>query len=140
MPAGPGPLGFVAFSGVKLVGYTIAALVLRKAYAKPSSNPILVGLARTAIGLIAGVSFGAVWLLAIRYRSISDMAAPLFFIVLAPIRMGEWSLLIHLFFDRGLTERGRDLKYAALGTGWSFVLDGIGVGAAFVIPGGFWIC
>jgi hypothetical protein len=30
MPAGPGPIGFVAFAGVKLVGYTIAALALER--------------------------------------------------------------------------------------------------------------
>jgi hypothetical protein len=140
MPAGPGPLGFAAFSAVKFVGYTMAAWALKKGYGKSSSNPLLVGLARTAIGLITGISFGAVWLLASRNQAISEMAVPLFFIVLVPIRMTEWMVLIHFFFDRGATDRSRALKYAALGTGWSFVLDAIGIAAAVVIPGGFWIC
>ena len=68
------------------------------------------------------------------------MAYFVFFGLLIPIRLAEWSLLIHLFFDRELTQRGRDLRYAARGTFWSFLLDAVGIGAAFVVPGGFWIC
>ena len=40
----------------------------------------------------------------------------------------------------GLVQRARDLKYAVFGTLWSFVLDAVGILAAFVVPGGFWIC
>jgi hypothetical protein len=68
------------------------------------------------------------------------MADFVFFGVLIPIRLAEWSLLIHFFFDRGLVQRGRDLEYAAYGSLWSFVLDAVGILAAFVVPGGFWIC
>jgi hypothetical protein len=68
------------------------------------------------------------------------LAVSVFFGLLIPIRLVEWSLLIHLFFDRGLVRRARDLKFAALGSLWSFALDGVGVMSAFVIPGGFWVC
>ena len=54
--------------------------------------------------------------------------------------MGEWYLLLWLFFDRGQRKRGRMLKYAALGTALSYGLDFLAVGAAFVVPGGMWIC
>jgi len=68
------------------------------------------------------------------------MAPTVFFGLLIPIRLAEWSLLIHVFFDRGLVQRARDLKFAAVGSAWSFVLDAVGVISAFVIPGGFWVC
>jgi hypothetical protein len=144
MPAGPGPVGFVAFTGVKLVGYTVAALALKEAFKSPSTSVIKAGLARTGIGLVVGGIYGGIWVLLVSHYSANasaDAVAPyLFFALLIPVRIGEWCLLIHFFFDRGLTRRGRDLKFAALGTGWSFVLDAIGIGAAFVVPGGFWIC
>ncbi len=143
MPAGPGPIGFVAFTGVKLVGYTIAAMALKKAFSSTAANSIKVGLARTGIGLVAGALFGGAWiLLSMRFENKWPdwMAYLVFFGLLIPIRLAEWSLLIHLFFDRGLTQRGRDLRYAATGILWSFLLDGVGIGAALVVPGGFWIC
>ncbi|SRR5216684_4008098 len=143
MPAGPGPVGFVAFAGVKFVGYTLAALVLRKAFKKPDSNVFKVGLARTGIGLAAGALFGGTSILLathVQRQSTGDLATVLFFALLIPVRIAEWCLLIHLFFDKGLVDRNKDTKYAALGVIWSFALDAIGIFAAFVVPGGFWIC
>ena len=58
MPAGPGPIGFLAFSGVKFLGYTAAAVVLQRAY-QSTRNPWVVGLGRTGIGLVAGALLGA---------------------------------------------------------------------------------
>lgn len=142
MPAGPGPIGFVAFTGVKFVGYVAASLALQNAF-KSSRNVWIAGLARTGIGLVAGVTFGGVWiLLSSRFenRWPDWVAYSVFFGLLIPIRLAEWSLLIHLFFDKGLVQRARDLKYAAFGSLWSFVLDAVGIFAAFVVPGGFWIC
>jgi len=142
VPAGPGPIGFAAFTGVKLLGYAVAASVLANVF-QSSRSAWLVGLARTGIGLVAGTLFGGTWvLLAMRFESRwPDWVAPtVFFGLLIPIRLAEWSLLIHVFFDRGLVQRARDLKFAAVGSAWSFVLDAVGVISAFVIPGGFWVC
>jgi hypothetical protein len=56
MPAGPAPLGLVAFGAVKFVGYTMAGAYLRSIMPESNSPPWLVGGART---LLAG--FGTVW-------------------------------------------------------------------------------
>jgi hypothetical protein len=135
-------MGFAAFTGVKLVGYTIAALTLKKAFSSADSSVFRVGLARTGIGLVAGTFFGAIWIpLFTRFenRWPERMAAWTVFGLLIPIRLAEWSLLIHFFFDRGLVQGAKDLKFATLGSLRSFVLDGVGMLAAFVVPGGFWI-
>ena len=142
MPAGPGPIGFAAFTGVKFLGYSVAASVLTNAF-QSSRNVWFVGLARTGIGLVAGTLFGGTWiLLSMRFdNNWPDwLAATVFFGLLIPIRLAEWSLLIHLFFDRGLVERTRDFKLATAGSLWSFVLDAVGIFSAFVVPGGFWVC
>jgi len=143
MPAGPGPVGFVAFAGAKLAGYTLAALALKKAFKSPDINILKVGLVRTGIGLVAGALFGGTSILLVMHiqrQSTGDLATSLFFALLIPVRIAEWCLLIHLFFDKGLVDRSKDTKYAALGVIWSFVLDAVGIFAAFVVPGGFWIC
>ena len=142
MPGGPGPLGFAAFTGVKFLGYAVAGSVLTNVFQSPR-NAWLVGLARTGIGLAAGTLFGGIWILSgalFHNRWPGWAAALLFFGLLIPIRLAEWSLLIHFFFDRGLVQRARDLKFAATGSAWSFVLDAVGIVSAFVIPGGFWVC
>ncbi|HEX8764346.1 MAG TPA: hypothetical protein VF740_04260 [Candidatus Acidoferrum sp.] len=142
MPTGPGPIGFAAFTGVKFLGYSVAASVLTTVFQSPR-NAWLVGLARTGIGLVAGTLFGGIWILSgtlFHNQWPAWGAALLFFGLLIPIRLAEWSLLIHFFFDRGLLQRVRDLKLATVGSAWSFVLDGVGIVSAFVIPGGFWVC
>ena len=142
MPAGPGPIGFAAFTGVKLLGYSVAASILTNLF-QSSQNVWLVGLARTGIGLVAGTLFGGTWILLGMFFQTAWpgwAAALLFFGLLIPIRLAEWSLLIHFFFDRGLLQRAKDVKVAAVGSVWSFVLDGVGIVSAFVIPGGFWVC
>jgi hypothetical protein len=142
MPARAGAVGYVAFAGVKFVGYAMAALVLRRAY-QSTRNPWVVGLGRTGIGLIAGALFGGIWLLlSMRFENKWPdwMAVSVFFGLLIPIRLGEWCLLIHWFFDRGLRQREMAEKYAMIGSLWSFALDAVGIVAAFVVPGGFWIC
>jgi hypothetical protein len=142
MPAGPGPIGFAAFTGVKFAGYVVASLVLKNAF-QSSRNVWIVGLARTGIGLAAGIAFGGLWILLSNHfenKWPDAVASAVFLGLLIPIRLVEWSILIHFFFDRGLVRRAKDLKYIAFGSLWSFVLDAVGILAAFVVPGGFWIC
>ncbi len=142
MPGGPGVVGFVAFTGVKFGGYVVAALALRKAF-NSDSSPWKVGLARTLIGLGAGITFGLAFMFlteSLANKWSTGLSAIAFFGGLIPIRLAEWALLIHIFFDRGLVQRAKDFKYASAGAAWSFLLDAVGVAAALVIPGGIWVC
>jgi hypothetical protein len=138
MAMGGGAAGFVYFIGVKAIGYTAAAPVLKRAYGLPRSSPpriVTVGLTRTAIGILAGSLYGALWV----YGKIS--IPPLFFFaLLLPIRLGEWLILIRLFFDKALERKPLLWKALFAASGWSYCLDALGVLAAFVLPGGFWVC
>jgi hypothetical protein len=137
---GPAPLGFAYFSAIKLAGYTAAAWYFKRNYQRPDSSIWKFGAARTALGIAAGLSYGAAWwFFAGRFHLIPDSGS-LFLALLFPIRLGEWSLILWLFFERNSTQRGHLVRNSLLGTVWSYVLDAIGISAAFVIPGGIWIC
>ena len=144
MAGAPTAVGFAAFAGVKAVGYTAAAAVLKRGYqalAPVKANVVSVGLARTGIGLCAGLIYGGLWILvANQLRNPPDSLPFYYYGFLFPVRLAEWTFLIWLFFDRGLHDRSRLWKYVIFGTICSYVLDAIGVGAAFVLPGGFWVC
>lgn len=146
MAGGPSPLGFAYFAGVKAVGYTAAAAVLKRGYglaSQPRPAVWSVGLTRTAIGIAAGLLYGGAWIWVIG-RFFTNFSgtweAILYFAFLLPIRFAEWSLLIWIFFDRGLHDRIRQWQYAGFGILCSYVLDAIGIGAAVIIPGGVWVC
>ena len=143
MPGGGTPVGFAAFAVVKAAGYSGAAVYLSRAYRFDwtTQKKLLVGLARTGIGIAVGVTFGLSWsLLYGPARGSGEWWIVAYYALLLPIRMGEWYLLLWLFFDRAQQDRRRMLKYAALGTIWSYLLDFLAVGAALVVPGGIWIC
>ncbi len=128
------PVGFAAFVLVKLAGYSGAGRMLTKAYDSPVSC-WKVGAMRTAIGIAAGLAYFGVW------NASKAMPNPfLWFLGLIPVRLVEWGFLQRIFFDKSLLRSWRSWDYAAYGTVWSFVLDGVGVVAAFVVPGGFWVC
>jgi hypothetical protein len=145
MPAGPSPMGFLYFAAVKAAGYTAASVVLKNGYGlrgAPKPPVWAVGLTRTGIGLAAGALYGGLWILALnKFNAFTgEGSEALSYALLLPIRLAEWILLIWIFLDRGLHQRARMWKYAAFGTICSYILDAIGVGAAFVLPGGFWVC
>jgi hypothetical protein len=145
MAGAPTPAGFAYFAGVKAVGYTAASIVLKRGYqalAPVKSSVFTVGLTRTGIGLAAGLLYGGLWIFAgnqLRLQE-SEKLFVYYYLFLLPVRLVEWTFLIWLFFDRVLQDRGRLWKYVAFGTICSYVLDAIGVGAALVLPGGFWVC
>jgi len=145
MAGAPTAAGFAYFTTVKAVGYTAASFVLKVGYGlRSSSKPLIwgVGLARTGIGLGVGLLYGGLWILLLNrfFANAGEGTAILYYVLLLPVRLAEWSLLIWIFFDRGLLDRARMWKYAAFGTICSYALDAIGVGAAFVLPGGIWVC
>lgn len=143
MPAGPLPLGFAYFVGVKCIGYVAAAYVIRRTYKETQTGPVKIGVTRTAIGIGAGLVYGAVWMLLMFLLSNSasrTLYGYLYMAGLFPVRMGEWLWLIHLFFDRSLKNKSKAVRISIGGTVWSCCLDAIGIASAFVIPGGFWVC
>lgn len=140
MPGGPTELGFVYFSAVKLAGYTAAAWYFKRDYAKPDSSIWKIGVARTALGIAAGASYGGAWWLLAKWHPGAENWDAWFLPLLVPIRIGEWSLILWFFFERASAQKSRLRRNVLLGTVWSYVLDAIGIFAAFVIPGGAWIC
>ena len=140
MPMGPAPLGFAYFVAVKLVGYTAAGYALRRVYPDSKTAVAKVGAARTAIGIGAGLAYGALWIYIpprVIHGNYSDY---LYLPGLFPVRLAEWLWLLHLFFDKGLGNRSKAIKAAIGGTIWSYCLDAAGIAAALVIPGGIWVC
>jgi len=143
MPAGPGIGGFFYFVGIKAAGYTAAVPFIKPLYNSETSKPsvLSVGLTRTAIGIGVGIAYGGLWMLiGDKFQPSEVVSGILFFGLLIPIRFLEWGVLVKIFFDRGLSLRSQLWKVLIGGTLWSFALDGIGVLAAFVLPGGMWIC
>jgi hypothetical protein len=141
----PTATGFAYFAGVKAIGYTAAAIAFKHGYravAATKANVVTVGLTRTGIGIAAGLVYGGLWIFAANQMRLQESGRLFvyYYLFLLPVRLVEWSLLIWIFFDRGLHDRVRMWKYVAFGTICSYVLDAIGVGAAFVLPGGLWVC
>jgi hypothetical protein len=68
------------------------------------------------------------------------------YLLLTPVRLMEWLVVIWFFYERSTWEPNvslrwsRSLKWSALGIVWSGFLDIPAVLAAFVLPGGFWVC
>ncbi len=140
MPMGPAPLGFAYFVGIKFVGYTAAAYVLKRVYPDSPASLAKVGGTRTAIGVGAGLIYGGLWFAALTHLIDYHYSEYVYFAGLFPVRILEWGLLLHLFFDRGLTDLQKTFRVSAGATVWSYCLDAIGIGAALVIPGGIWVC
>jgi hypothetical protein len=140
MPMGPAPLGLAYFAAVKLAGYTAYCGYLRKRYEEgvPHDWPrtLILGGVRTLIGVGVGALYGV-----IAWKGLfGESAGPVFLAGLIPVRIAEWLFLLWIAFGEKIRER----KRTAWATGWgiavSYALDAIGIAAAFVIPGGFWVC
>ena len=141
MAGGPTLLGVAYFAAVKFAGYSLAGRFLKSRYHQASPNSFVVGGARTAVGIAAGI--GAVALAgAVRI----DVPSVAWYLLLTPIRLIEWLVVIWFFYERSTWEDSaslrwsRMLKWSTLGILWSGLLDLPAVFAAFAIPGGFWVC
>jgi hypothetical protein len=143
MPAGieHPVLGYLAFCGVKAVGYTVAAKAISHVY-QTNLNSWGVGLTRTLIGMAAGGAWFGILngisnppLPAVSPQYASLVALSL----LGATRIAEWWLLIWLFYDRHLSSPRRGWIVVLLGVLWSFALDFPAIIGWFVV-GGFWVC
>ena len=140
MPAGiDNPvIGYAAFCGVKLAGYSLYGLALRKWYPNTKQSFWVLGLCRTAIGMLFGALCFGIVLLA---GSVAGGSPPglVFIAGLAPVRVLEWWILIWLFCDRKLNTMSRDWCWVILGVIFSYCLDLPAI-LGFIFAGGFWIC
>ena len=143
MPMGPATGCFAYFAGTKFLGYSAFAHVLRKKFDDNEGDlgrTFKIGGIRTLIGIGVGISYGALMSLAAEAVKSEWIGYALFFGGLLPVRLGEWYWLLRIAFKekvRGHPQTGRSL---VLGTLVSYGLDAIGVAAAFVLPGGMWVC
>src|SRR5262245_46052221 len=95
------------------------------------------GLARTVLGVVAGVSFAL-----LAERSGLLRSELLWYVCLFPVRLMEWLLVLWLFFERKAAQKDPGWLAGAsmLGSLWSYVLDVPAVLSVFVVPGGMWVC
>lgn len=135
MPGGPTEIGIVYFSAVKLVGYSAAGLYLNRVEHTTRPHPLAFGVVRTVVGIAAGISYAFL----LSGFAISNQEIT-FYAGLIPIRIIEWLVLLWLFYRGAENIETKRWKYVVLGVLWSYALDLPAVFAAFVLPGGFWIC
>ncbi len=135
MPFGPAPLGFAYFVGVKFAGYSAAGSVFNRVYRTTRPRPFIFGAARTTLGVAAGVTFGF-----LASRLSLDPGSVPFLLALAPVRIGEWLLILWLFY-RNTGMAGSMWAISSLGGSlWSYALDLPAIWAMFILPGGSWVC
>jgi hypothetical protein len=138
MPAGPSIIGGATFLAIKFLGYRYAGVKLNAAYAEiPPVPPNLFGAIRAGLGLIVGVGFAVT---AMQWNV--SHAEILWFVLLLPVRLLEWSLVIWIFYERklGRVNHARFTRCVMVGSLWSFILDLPATLSMIVVPGGMWIC
>ncbi len=128
--------GYLAFSAVKLVDYSLAGLFLNSRYPEATTNFLVVGIARTVIGMVFG---GVLGLLTLPLVFGGGLGILLYVLGLIPVRLLEWWIIIRFFYDRSMETKPKDWRYAGIGTAWSFALD-IPAAIGFFATGGLWIC
>lgn len=128
--------GYLAFSAVKLAGYSLAGLYLNRRYSEAKANFGVVGITRTVVGMVFG---GVLGLIALPLVFVGGLGVVVYILGLIPVRLLEWWIIILLFYDRSIQTRQKDWRYAGFGTAWSFALD-IPALIGFMATGGLWIC
>jgi hypothetical protein len=145
MPMGPSLGGLAYFAGVKLAGYTGYAYVLRKRIFDDIPNggfsrTFKIGATRTGIGVVTGAAYGGLALLTVGIFGEGTSSGVYYMLGLLPIRFLEWWMLLWLFFRPETGDRRKIASGIGLGIVVSYLLDAIGIEAAFVLPGGVWVC
>ncbi|HEX4966403.1 MAG TPA: hypothetical protein VF173_36685 [Thermoanaerobaculia bacterium] len=116
----PSPLAALTYAAIKVVGYAEFARGLNKV-ADKHVPPYLFGTAKTALGLIGGITYVFIVDSVLAPRERSEIAL---FLGAAPVRLLVWSLALGFFY--GFRERPKLVCAAvALGTVWSYALDGL---------------
>lgn len=137
----PGPFGFAAFAGIKLAGYTVAGVTLRRLYPATRALAFTIGATRTATGLAVGIiNIAFLAMFASRSNSMNGEIAPWLFLSLIVLRLIIWTFIVWLFCDRKWERTQRTLTCVVAGTAFSFLLDVAGVALALVSPGQTTFC
>lgn len=131
MPAGiDNPtIGYIAFCGVKLVGYTMAAHWLSSLHRREEHSAWVIGGVRTAIGIVVG----AIYYLLCPLPGVAYLAG------LFPIRLAEWWFLLWLFYRPRDEKESFDSPAIIVGTVWSYLLD-LPATLGLLVTGGFSVC
>jgi hypothetical protein len=143
MAMGPSVGGFVYFAGTKFLGYSAFAHFLRKKFGDDGgtrARTIAIGSIRTLIGIGVGVPYGLLMGLAVEATKTEWLGYFLFFGGLVPVRLCEWYWLLRIAFKQKVPGHPWTARSLVLGALVSFGLDAIGIAAAFVLPGGMWVC
>jgi hypothetical protein len=139
MPLLPSPAGILPFLGIKFVGYTLAGIYLSRRYDDNEVDRVVMpgvfGIVRSLLGIASGIAL-AFGLLA---SGVADMGEREIGALLAPIRFGEWALLIWLFYERR-SPRHHLVRHSCLGTLLSYALDVPAWAAWFAMPGRIFWC
>ena len=119
MPMMPSPLAAVVYAAVKIGGYAAFAYGLNKITGR-SISPLKFGGAKTALGLVGGITYVFALVPATGLSDSSDVAL---FLGAAPVRLLVWGAALSLFY--GFRSNPRLMSAAMfLGVGWSYALDG----------------
>src|SRR5262245_39853938 len=128
MPMLPSPAAAAVYGAIKVAGYGVYAAALAR-YAKSRVHPAVFGVAKTLLGLAAGIAF--FFLLAAHLPRANDLFV---WLLAIPIRLAVWVLALHLFFR--FSQGWRALLIAAVfGTVLSYGLDGVMWLLYRVLPG-----
>jgi len=146
MPAGPSELGFVYFVTAKFAGYTAYCHWAVTPQLKKQNTEVRIpaawkaGAVRTIMGAIIGAIVGIGFWKMPMFSQRDFFATPAFYILLLPVRIGEWALLLATVYRRFTFSSNQRTALLSGGIVTSFALDFLGIVAAFVTPGGMWVC
>lgn len=123
----PSPLAALVYIGVKVAGYSAAAVFLNRRL-REDARPLRFGIAKTLIGFASGciglLIFGMVY---------GDQGSDAtLFVFAAPFRLLAWAVALRWFYR---LERRTFLQAVLAGALWSYALDLLMAGLYRVLPG-----
>lgn len=142
----PSPLGFGYFAALKFAGYCCYSALLHRSKGIAKSGCKVpaawkAGLARTGLGIAVGIVVWIIGISSVRSKFLDTYDGTLFPLALIPVSVLEWLFFLWLLYQRCRLTRGAKAAAVAGGVVTSFLLDILGLFAAFTIPGGaIWVC
>jgi hypothetical protein len=135
----PGPAGIATFGAIKFVGYSVAALALKKIHPGIFTSVMKIAGLRTGLGIILGIPATIVGALLLGTAEPKATDTQLY-LVLAVVRVFVWALLLFMLTRNSPLPRSRLWLYAMLGSLWSCLLDWPGFHLMMLAPGQIPVC